>query len=70
LIDFILFLKTKKIIIICKIRKTQEQNLEFGHTWGEIQIKTCNKSTLALKGEGGVETLNPKLTKPSIFVVN
>jgi hypothetical protein len=50
MIDFILFFK---IIIICKIRKTQQLNPEFGHTWGEIQIKTCNKSTLALKRGGG-----------------
>jgi len=26
-----------------KVRKTQHQNTEFGHTQGEIQKKTCKK---------------------------
>jgi hypothetical protein len=41
-------LKIKKIIVIRKGRKTQHPNPEFGHTWAEIQKKTCQKKgTLA-----------------------
>jgi hypothetical protein len=29
--------------VICKVRETQHQNPEFGHTQGEIQKKTCRK---------------------------
>jgi hypothetical protein len=49
--------------VICKIRQTQHQNPEFGHTQGDIK-KNLQKSTLTFK-EGGV-----KLKKPSILVVN
>ncbi len=42
--------------VICKVRKTQHQNPEFGHTQGEIQKKNLQKSTLAFQqGGGGVE---------------
>ncbi len=40
--------------VIRKVRKTQHQNPEFGHTQGEIQ-KNLQKSTLAFQ-QGGVET--------------
>jgi hypothetical protein len=30
-----------------KVRKTQHQNPEFGHTQSDIEKKTCKKSTLA-----------------------
>jgi hypothetical protein len=33
--------------VIRKVRKTQYQNPEFGHTQGEIQKKNLQKSTLA-----------------------
>jgi hypothetical protein len=46
--------------VICKVRKTQYQNPEFGHTQGEI-LKNLQKSTLAFKR--GV-----RLRKPSILV--
>jgi hypothetical protein len=29
--------------VIREVRKTQHQNLEFGHTQGEIQKKACKK---------------------------
>jgi hypothetical protein len=35
--------------VIHKVRKTQHQNPEFGHTQGEIK-KNLQKSTLAFKG--------------------
>jgi hypothetical protein len=28
---------------ICKVRKAQQHNLEFGHTQGEIFKKNCKK---------------------------
>jgi hypothetical protein len=33
--------------VIGKVRKTQHQNFEFGHTQDEIQKKNLQKSTLA-----------------------
>jgi hypothetical protein len=45
-----------------KVRKTQHQNPEFGHTQGEIQNKPAKKY---ISDQGGV-----KLRKPSILVVN
>jgi hypothetical protein len=38
-----LLLKTQQQVglVIRKVRKTQHQNPEFGHTLGEIQNKTC-----------------------------
>jgi hypothetical protein len=33
-----------------KVRKTQHQNPEFGHTQGEILKKNLQKSTLAFNG--------------------
>jgi hypothetical protein len=36
--------------VIHKVRKTQHQNPEFGHTQGEIQ-KNLQKSTLASTGD-------------------
>jgi hypothetical protein len=38
------------IRVIRKVRKTQHQNPEFGHTQGEIQNKPAKKSTLAFNG--------------------
>jgi len=34
---------SRDIRVISKVRKTQHQNPEFGHTQGEIQQKTCKK---------------------------
>jgi hypothetical protein len=49
--------------VICKVRKTQHQNPEFGHTeGGEIQKKTAKKYISIQRGM--------KLRKPSILVVN
>ncbi len=48
---------------IRKVTKTQHQNLEFGHTQGEI-FKNLQKNTLTFKGEGG-----RKLRKPFSFVI-
>jgi len=39
--------------VIPKVRKTQHQNPEFGHTQGEIQKKNLQKSTLAFQQGGG-----------------
>jgi hypothetical protein len=52
------------IRVICKVRKTQHQNPEFGHTQGEIQKKPAKKY---ISIQPGV-----KLRKPSFFfwVVN
>jgi hypothetical protein len=52
--------------VIRKVRKTQHQNPEFGHTQGEIQKKNLQKSTLAFQQGGGLVL---KLRKPSILVV-
>jgi hypothetical protein len=48
--------------VICKVRKTQHQNPEFGHTQGEIRKKPANKYISIQRGM--------KLRKPSILVVN
>jgi hypothetical protein len=32
-----------KIMVICKVRKTQHMNLKFGHIWGEIKKNLQNK---------------------------
>jgi hypothetical protein len=45
-----------------KVRKTQHQNPEFGHTQGEIQKKPAKKYISIERGM--------KLRKQSIFVVN
>jgi hypothetical protein len=52
----------KDIGVIRKVRKTQHQNLEFGHAQGEIQNKPTKKYTSTQRGM--------KLRKPSILVVN
>jgi hypothetical protein len=49
--------------VIHKVRKTQHENPEFGHTRVRSFLKPAKKSTLALRG--GV-----KLRKPSILVGN
>jgi hypothetical protein len=36
--------------VVCKVRKTQHHNPEFGHTQGEILKKPAKKSTLAFNG--------------------
>jgi hypothetical protein len=38
-----LFLDIINNRVICKVRKTQHQNPEFGHTQGEIQRKPARK---------------------------
>jgi hypothetical protein len=48
--------------VIRKVRKTQHQNLEFGHTQGEVQKKPAKKFISIQRGM--------KLRKPSILVVN
>jgi hypothetical protein len=48
--------------VIRKVRKTQHQNPEFGHTKSEIQKKTPKKYTNIQRGM--------KLRKASILVVN
>jgi hypothetical protein len=50
------------IRVIRKVRKTQHQNPEFGHTPGEIQ-KEPAKKYISIQ-------LGMKLKKPSILVVN
>jgi hypothetical protein len=50
------------IRVIRKVRKTQHQNREFGHTQGEIQKRPAKKYTSIQRGM--------KLRKPSILVVN
>jgi hypothetical protein len=47
---------------IHKVRKTQHQNPEFGHTQGEIK-KNLQKRYISIQG-------GMKLRKPSILVVN
>jgi hypothetical protein len=54
--------------VICKVRKTQHQNPEFGHTQGEIFFKNLQNCTLAFKG--GMKLKKPSIEKPSILVVN
>ncbi len=49
--------------VICKVRKTQHQNPEFGHTQGEIQKKKPAKKYISIQQ-------GMKLKKPSILVVN
>jgi di/tripeptidase len=41
-----------------KIRRTQHQNLEFGHTTGEIFKKPAKKKKLAFKGDEIPKTIN------------
>jgi hypothetical protein len=48
--------------VIRKVRKTQHRNLEFGHTYGEIQRKPAKKY---INIQGAM-----KLRKPPILVVN
>jgi hypothetical protein len=55
-------MKTIHIRVIRKVRKTQHQNPEFGHTCWDSK-KNLQKSTLASKG-------GMKLRKQSILVVN
>jgi hypothetical protein len=50
------------IRVIHKVRKTQHQNPEFGHTQGEIKEKPAKKYTSIQRGM--------KLRKPSSLVVN
>jgi hypothetical protein len=49
-------------LVIRKVRKTQHQNPEFGHTQGEIQKKPAKKYISIQRGM--------KLRKTSILVVN
>jgi hypothetical protein len=48
--------------LIRKVRETQHQNPEFGHTQGEIKKKPAKKYISIQRGM--------KLRKPSILVVN
>ncbi len=48
--------------VMSKVRQTQHQNLDFGHTHGEFKKKVANKY---INIQWGV-----KLRKPSILVVN
>jgi hypothetical protein len=50
------------IRVIRKVRKTQHQNPEFGHTQGEIKKKPAKQYISIQRGM--------KLRKPSILVVN
>jgi hypothetical protein len=52
----------QNIRVIPKVRETQHQNPEFGHTQGEIQQKPAKKH-ISMQ-------LGMKLRKPSILVVN
>jgi hypothetical protein len=52
----------RDIKVIHKVRKTQHQNPEFGHTQGEIQEKPAKEYISTQQGM--------KLRKPSILVVN
>ncbi len=52
----------QKIKVIHKVRKTQQQNPEFGHTQGEIKKKPAKKY-ISIQ-------LGMKLRKPSILMVN
>jgi len=49
--------------VIRKVRKTQHQNPEFGHTQSEIKKKHAKKYIISIQG-------GMKLRKPSILVVN
>jgi hypothetical protein len=40
------------IRVIRKVRKTQHQNPEFGHTQGEIQKKNLQKKYISTQGGG------------------
>jgi len=51
------------IRVIHKVRKTQHQNPEFGHTQGEIKKKKPAKKYISIQW-------GMKLRKPSILVVN
>jgi len=53
-----LFLNIINNRVICKGRKTQHQNPEFGHTQGEIQKKTCKKVYLHSTGDETQKTIN------------
>jgi hypothetical protein len=44
--------------VTSKIRRTQHQNLEFGHTIGEIFKKPAKKNTLASKGDEIPKSIN------------
>jgi hypothetical protein len=57
-----LWVKELHIRVIRKVRKTQHQNREFGHTQGEIKTKPAKKYISIQRGM--------KLRKPSILVVN
>jgi len=57
-----LWVKELHIRVIRKVRKTQHQNPEFGHTQGEIKTKPAKKYIIIQWGM--------KLRKPSISVVN
>ncbi len=43
--------------VICKVRKTQHQNPEFGHIQGEIKKKSAKKY-ISIQ-VGGVKLINP-----------
>ncbi len=49
----------RPIRVICKVRKTQHQNPEFGHTQGEIFLKPAKEYS---SNQGGM-----KLKKPINF---
>jgi hypothetical protein len=37
------FAKTRHIRVICSVMKTEHQNPEFGHKWGEIKKNLAKK---------------------------
>jgi len=49
--------------VIRKVRKTEHQSPEFGHTQGEIKKKPAKKKNISI--QGGLKHI-----KPSILVVN
>jgi hypothetical protein len=51
------------IRVIREVRKTQQQNPEFGHTQGEIFKKTLQKKTISIQW-------GMKLRKLSILVIS
>ncbi len=51
------------IRVIREVRKTQQQNPEFGHTQGEILKKTLQKKTISIQW-------GMKLRKLSILVIS
>jgi hypothetical protein len=48
---------TNNTRVVHKVRKTQHQNPEFGHTHGEIFLKTCQRSTLAFTAPNCTTTI-------------